>query len=157
MKLVITSGYFDPLHVGHLECLKMAKELGDKLVVIVNNNHQAVLKKGRAFMHDEDRAYIIRALECVDEVIISVDTDKSVCRSIEEVWHKNIGACDEIIFAKGGDRMSHEIPEATICKNLKIKIVDGLGAKIRSSSELTEAYSNLLKRQEFQSTVSEKG
>jgi cytidyltransferase-like protein len=146
MKLVITSGYFDPLHVGHLECLKLARQLGDRLVVIVNNDHQAALKKGRAFMHDEDRACIIQALECVDETFVSVDTDKSVCRSIEEVWHKNLSTCDEMIFAKGGDRMSYEIPEAITCKNLKIIIVDGLGAKIRSSSELTDAYRHLLKK-----------
>ena len=49
MKVVAVSGYFDPIHVGHLEYLRLSKKLGDKLVVIVNNNHQCVLKKGKPF------------------------------------------------------------------------------------------------------------
>jgi len=148
MKVVITSGYFDPVHVGHIECLELAKELGDKLIVIVNNDHQAHLKKGKAFMPVHDRAKIIQALSCVDEVFMSIDTDRSVCESIEAIWRQHTGNVKEIIFAKGGDRMSSEIPEATLCNNLRIKIVDGLGLKIRSSSDLTAAYTHLLKNPE---------
>ncbi|HIL98565.1 MAG TPA: cytidyltransferase [Pseudomonadales bacterium] len=144
MRIVITSGYFDPIHIGHLECLELAKELGDKLVVIVNNDHQAHLKKGKAFMSCHDRMKIVQALECVDETFLAVDTDRSVCLSIEAVWRMYSDA-QEVIFAKGGDRLSTEIPEATTCHSLKIKIVDGLGAKIRSSSDLTVAYGTLLK------------
>ena len=59
MKTVATSGYFDPLHVGHLECLELAKQLGDKLIVIVNSDLQAKLKKGKSFMNQEDRMKII--------------------------------------------------------------------------------------------------
>ena len=71
MKIVATSGYFDPLHVGHLECLKLARELGDKLIVIINNDLQAKLKKGKSFMSQEDRMKIVGALACVDEVLLS--------------------------------------------------------------------------------------
>jgi cytidyltransferase-like protein len=148
MKVIITSGYFDPVHVGHVECLELAKELGDKLIVIINNDHQAHLKKGRAFMPDHDRKKIIEAFSCVDEVFVSIDTDNSVCKSIEALWRQHTGLAEEIIFAKGGDRMSSEIPEATLCNNLHIKIVDGLGAKVRSSSDLTAAYTHLLKKPE---------
>tara|TARA_Y100000004_G_scaffold23450_1_gene23809 strand:+ start:501 stop:959 length:459 start_codon:yes stop_codon:yes gene_type:complete len=147
MKLVITSGYYDPLHVGHLECFEQARKLGDRLVVIVNNDHQASLKKGNRFMPQEDRVKIIKALSCVSEVFLSIDTDKSVCKSIEEIYHTRQGNCNEVIFAKGGDRFSTEIPEATTCETLGITMVDGLGAKIRSSSELTEAWRYNLSKQ----------
>ena len=81
MKRVAVSGYFDPIHIGHLEYLKLAKELGDKLVVIVNNNYQCALKKGKPFMDELDRVEIVRSLEMVDEVFLSIDKDKTVCAS----------------------------------------------------------------------------
>ena len=84
-KRVAVSGYFDPIHVGHLEYLKLTKELGDKLVVIVNNNHQCILKKGKPFMDEADRVEIVKALGIVDEVFLSIDQDKSVCASLERV------------------------------------------------------------------------
>ena len=129
MKIVATSGYFDPLHVGHLECFELAKKLGDKLIVIVNSDLQAKLKKGKSFMKEKDRIKIISALKCVDEVFLSIDKDQTQCESLKYLKPN--------IFAKGGDRMSNEIPELKICKELDIKIVDGLGKKIRSSSDLT--------------------
>jgi len=129
MRVVATSGYFDPLHVGHLECLEMAAELGDKLVVIVNSDLQAKLKKGESFMKEADRMKIVSALKCVDEVFLSIDKDKSQCESLRRI--------NPDIFAKGGDRTSDEIPESKVCKELNIDIVDGLGEKIRSSSDLT--------------------
>ena len=129
MKIVVTSGYFDPLHVGHLECLELAKQLGDKLIVIVNSDLQAKLKKGKSFMGEQDRMNIILALKCVDEVFLSIDKDETQCDSLKYL--------NPDIFAKGGDRMSSEIPESTLCQELGIKIVDGLGKKIRSSSDFT--------------------
>ena len=129
MKVVATSGYFDPLHVGHLECLEMAAELGEKLIVIVNSDLQAKLKKGESFMNQYDRMKIIASLKYVDEVFLSIDKDKSQCETLKYLKPN--------IFAKGGDRTNKEIPEAKICKELGIKIIDGLGKKIRSSSELT--------------------
>ena len=127
--IVATSGYFDPLHVGHLECLEMAKELGDRLIVIVNSDLQAKLKKGKSFMNENDRMKIVSALKCVDHVFLSIDKDKSQCETLRYIKPD--------IFAKGGDRMSDEIPESKVCKELGIDIVDGLGEKIRSSSDLT--------------------
>ena len=129
MKVIATSGYFDPLHVGHLECLELAKNLGDKLIVIVNNDIQAKLKKGKPFMPEQDRVKIVSALKCVDEVILSIDKDKTQCQTLKLLKPD--------IFAKGGDRTSDEIPESSICNQFNIKIVDGLGTKIRSSSDLT--------------------
>ena len=129
MKVVAISGYFDPIHVGHLEYINMAKKLGDKLVVIVNNNYQCELKKGKFFMDEKDRLTIISNLKNVDEVFLSIDDDKTVCASLEKIKPD--------IFANGGDRKNYEIPESVICKKYDIKIIDGLGEKIRSSSDLT--------------------
>ena len=129
MKVVAISGYFDPIHVGHLEYINMAKKLGDKLVVIVNNNYQCELKKGKPFMDEKDRVTIVSNLKNVDEVFLSVDKDKTVCASLEKIKPD--------IFANGGDRKNYEIPESVICKKYDIKIIDGLGEKIRSSSDLT--------------------
>jgi D-beta-D-heptose 7-phosphate kinase/D-beta-D-heptose 1-phosphate adenosyltransferase len=129
MKVVAVSGYFDPIHVGHLEYLKMAKSLGDKLVVIINSDYQAGLKKGKSFMPEQDRLEIVQALRCVDEVFLSIDKDKSVCKSLEYLKPD--------IFANGGDRSLEEIPETAVMKKYKIEMVDGLGEKIRSSSEIT--------------------
>lgn len=134
MKIVLTSGYFDPIHAGHIECLELAKKLGDKLVVIMNNDEQAILKKGKPFMPFDERVKIVRALRCVDETFASVDRDRSVCKSIRELGKRYKG--NKIIFAKGGDRSAGEIPEAKICQEDGIDIVDGLGKKIQSSSEL---------------------
>ena len=126
---VAVSGYFDPIHVGHLEYLRMAKELGDSLVVIVNNNFQCKLKKGKHFMDENDRVEIVKALRFVDEVFLSVDKDRTVCKSLEEIKPD--------VFANGGDRATSEVPETPVCKKFNIKMVDGLGDKIRSSSFLT--------------------
>ncbi len=144
MKLIITSGYYDPLHVGHLECFEEAKKLGDKLVVVVNNDYQAALKKGTSFMPHDDRVKLVQALECVDETFLALDTDKTVCESLEYVFRRYASGYSEVIFAKGGDRFNGEVPEATTCKTLGIKMVDGLGAKIRSSSEITSAHRKVL-------------
>jgi len=138
MKIVITSGYFDPIHDGHIECFYLAKELGDKLIVILNNDAQAVLKKGKPFMNQEVRGKIVLALKPVDEVFMSIDTNSGVCESIRAVFAKYNNKENEIIFAKGGDRWSGEIPEKKVCDELGIKIVDGLGAKVNSSKNYYE-------------------
>jgi len=127
--VVAVSGYFDPLHVGHIELFQLAKDLGSKLIVIVNNNHQAEMKKGSFFMDEKDRMEIVAALRYVDEVFLSIDKDNSVCKSLEFIKPS--------IFANGGDRSLDEIPETDVMKKYNIKMVDGLGKKIRSSSDLT--------------------
>ena len=129
MRTVAISGYFDPIHVGHLEYIIKAKKLGDKLIVIVNNNHQCVLKKGKPFMDENDRVTIVSSIKYVDEVFLSIDKDKTVCKSLEKIKPN--------IFANGGDRKNYEIPESVICNKYNIEIIDGLGEKIRSSSDLT--------------------
>ena len=128
-KTVAVSGYFDPIHVGHIEYLELAKNLGDKLIVIVNNDHQCRLKKGKSFMYEKDRLKIVESLRIVDEVFLSIDKDKTVCKSLEYIKPD--------IFANGGDRSLKEIPETKVMNKHNILMVDGLGEKIRSSSRLT--------------------
>ena len=127
--VVAVSGYFDPLNFWHVEFFQLAKDLGSKLIVIVNNNHQAEMKKGSFFMDEKDRMEIVAALRHVDEVFLSIDKDNSVCKSLEFIKPN--------IFANGGDRSLDEIPETAIMEKYNIKMVDGLGDKIRSSSDLT--------------------
>ena len=129
MKKIAISGYFDPIHVGHIEYINNAKKLGDWLVVIVNNNNQCALKKEKYFMDEKDRVLIVKNIKAVDEVFLSIDEDKTVCKSLKKV--------NPDVFANGGDRKNYEIPESKVCKENNIQIIDGLGDKIRSSSDLT--------------------
>ena len=129
MRKIAVSGYFDPIHVGHVEYINKAKKLGDWLIVIVNNNKQCALKKGKHFMDENDRVLIVKNIKAVDEVFLSIDDDKTVCKSLKEV--------NPDVFANGGDRKNYEIPESIVCKENNIEIIDGLGDKIRSSSDLT--------------------
>jgi len=126
---VAVSGYFNPLHVGHLEMMEKAKKLGNRLVVIINNDYQVKLKGSVPFLNQADRMKIISAIKWVDRVFLSIDRDPSVCKSLAKVKPD--------IFAQGGDRKSFgDVPEYGICQKLNIKMVDGLGRKIRASSSL---------------------
>lgn len=133
MVKVAVSGYFDPIHRGHIEYLKLAKELGDVLIVILNNDRQAELKKGKVFMPLEDRKAILEAIKFVDEVFVSVDDDLSVCKSLDIIKPD--------IFANGGDRKNEEIPEGEVCNQLGIRIIDRLGEKVQSSSKIIKSFS----------------
>lgn len=135
-KNVCVSGYFDCLHTGHLEMFQNARKLlqeDGKLIVIVNNDKQAHLKKGKEFMPFKERVEIIRSVRFVDIVVPSVDEDRTVCASIRKA-HEEYGVG---IFANGGDQSNQSIPEDVVCKELGIQLVDGLGDKIQSSSWLT--------------------
>ena len=139
--IVAVSGYFDPLHVGHLEYFKLAKQLGDKLYVIVNNDVQAVLKKQTSFMNENDRLEIIRSLSIVDNAILSIDQDKSVSKTLEKIYfehNKNY----ELFFSNGGDQNNETILESKICKKLGINLIEGMGEKIQSSSWLLKKKTN---------------
>jgi len=139
MKVVAISGGFDPLHIGHVEMMKEAKELGDKLVVIVNNDNWIKKKKGhQSFMPEQERKAIIEAIRYVDEVIITSHpenpTDMSVCAELEKLKPN--------IFANGGDRKpdGDPIPEVELCSRLGIELIYNVGhsGKIQSSSWLIQ-------------------
>lgn len=131
---VCVSGYFDPIHSGHIEYLTRAKEVAGEdgqLVVIVNSDHQAILKKGRSFMKEHERITIIEALRMVDEVHLSIDKDRTVCETLSEILPPVTH------FVNGGDQTNTSIPETAVCSRLGIVLIDGLGDKIQSSSWLT--------------------
>ncbi len=128
-KTVCVSGYFTILHVGHLRMFKAAKKLGDKLVVIVNNDEQLKAKKGSIIVTADARAELIRGFECVDEVVVALDKDSTVCYTLESIQPD--------IFANGGDRLPGNTPEALVCKenNIEMKFLIG-GDKVDSSTRL---------------------
>ncbi len=136
-KIVITSGYFNPLHIGHVSLIRKAKDLGDFLVVIVNNDEQVKIKGSVPFMPEQERIEIIKALRYADDVILAIDKDKTVAESLIAIAKKYPNA--ELFLAKGGDRNSGNIPENEIkaCKDFNITIINGVGGdKIQSSSWL---------------------
>ncbi|MEX0931757.1 MAG: adenylyltransferase/cytidyltransferase family protein [Candidatus Paceibacterota bacterium] len=127
----VISGYFNPLHVGHLDMIREAKALGERLVVIVNSDAQVTLKGSTPFMSEKERAEIVSAIQGVDEVVISIDTDRTVCKTLSQI--------NPHIFANGGDRTNiNEIPEAAICEEQEIQMAFNVGSrgKIQSSSWL---------------------
>ena len=136
MKIAIISGGFDPIHVGHIELMEKAKSIADSLVVIVNDDDFLTRKKGKPFMPLKERIQIVRSIKYVDMAIKSVDKDQTVCESL-----KGLASCktsnEKLLFCNGGDRTSGEnTPEHTLCLDLGIKTVYGLGDKIQSSSWL---------------------
>jgi len=134
-KLVIVSGYFNPLHKGHLELFRKAKEAGDLLCVIVNNDIQRELKGSQFFQDQDERVEIIRELTMVDMAWISIDKDKTQNETLKMLVNKFYGTM-KLAFANGGDQNNDNIPEAEICRQFGIELIDGLGDKIQSSSWL---------------------
>lgn len=134
-KAIIVSGYFNPIHKGHLEYFNNAKSMADALFVIVNSDLQRELKGSKEFQKQEERLFIVENIKAVDKAFISVDTDRTVCESIKKI-HKEFHLEYELGFANGGDQNNNSIPEAPTCKELKIQLIDGLGDKIQSSSWL---------------------
>ena len=133
MTTVAISGGFDPLHIGHIKLMKGARALGDRLVVILNNDNWLMKKKGFVFMPENERKTVLEAIRHVDQVVMTsheADTkDVSVCKEIETLRPD--------IFANGGDRKEDNIPECDLCGKLGIKMVFNVGGgKEQSSSEL---------------------
>lgn len=139
MKIIIESGFFNPLHGGHLDMIEAGAKLGDKLVVIVNNDQQQIMKKGKVILTAENRARLIGALRDVDEVMISVDEDPTVIKSLEQIALKYPN--DELVFANGGDRDSEKvIPETDVCRKYNIEMFFGAGiGKPDSSTRINQA------------------
>ena len=137
MRVVCVSGFFDPLHHGHVDYLKKAKALamqGDgegTLWVIVNSDEQAARKKGKAFMPAAERVKMVRALRCVDAAIVAPDKDDTVCEGIAAI-------CPDVFaigLDEGPDYMKEERDK---CRELGVQVVCPLGARVQSSSWLIE-------------------
>ena len=133
MKIVIESGFFNPLHGGHLDMIEAGKRMGDRLVVIVNNDRQQMLKKGKIILDETNRLRLIRALRDVDEALLSIAEDPSQIASLEKYALEHPD--DELIFANGGDRGSEkDIPEGEVCRKHNIAMVFGVGGAEKSDS-----------------------
>lgn len=139
--LVIVSGYFSPLHCGHLDYIEAGAELGDRLAVIVNNNDQQVLKKGKLILDEQDRLRIVEALRVVDEAMISIDDDGAVSASIEAIAKRHPD--HRIIFGNGGDRNpdADMPPEGEVCERYGIEMLFDVGGNTKrdSSSRINKA------------------
>ncbi len=145
MRIAITSMYANPLHPGHIECLELSKAMADELWVVINNDHQAKLKRGTESFQDEHyRCRVVAALKPVDRVVLATDTDGSVCQTLETLFTeaRQNPAVTDIFFTKGGDRFASEIPERAVCEAFNVTIIDGLGAKTHSSSSYVSRVAN---------------
>lgn len=133
MRVIIVSGYFNPLHGGHLDMIEAAARLGDKLIVIVNNDEQQFLKKGKIILDEKNRLRLMRALKGVDEVVLSIDNDPPVIDTLEMIARQHPG--DELIFANGGDRSSGKVvPETDVCRRYNIEMVFDAGGDVKTDS-----------------------
>jgi D-beta-D-heptose 7-phosphate kinase/D-beta-D-heptose 1-phosphate adenosyltransferase len=132
-KAIIVSGYFNPIHIGHIDYFKKAKMHADYLFVIVNNDFQRELKGSKEFMTENERLLIDEELSITDKVFLSIDKNRTVSNTIEMIYIKYSNEYD-IYFGNGGDQNNQSIPEIDVCKKLKVKLIDGLGDKIQSSS-----------------------
>ncbi|MDB5161604.1 MAG: glycerol-3-phosphate cytidylyltransferase [Candidatus Saccharibacteria bacterium] len=140
MKRVILSGYFNPLHGGHLDMIEAGSAMGDHLIVVVNNDMQQLLKKGKIILDQDNRTRLISALKGVDEVVLSIDDDPTQIRTLRSIAEKYPD--DELIFGNGGDRNSvEEIPEGEVAREKNIKLVFGVGGteKADSSTRINQA------------------
>lgn len=129
---VIVSGYFSPIHIGHLDMIESGAKLGDTLIVIVNNNAQQLIKKGKVIIDEDDRLRIVNALKTVDHAFIAVDEDRTVCASLALAAEKFTD--HRLIFANGGDREPGFVPEADVCAEYGIEMVFGLGGTEKADS-----------------------
>ena len=134
-KAIIVSGYFNPLHKGHLELFEKAKINGDELWVIVNSDYQRKLKGSKEFMEEDERLTIIKAIRLVNKALVSIDKDKTQRETLSYLAKKYISKYD-LFFANGGDQNNKSIPEVGVCKDIGIGLIEGLGNKIQSSSWL---------------------
>lgn len=129
---IIISGYFSPLHVGHLDMIEDGASRGDKLIVIVNNNAQQVLKKGKVIIDEADRLRIVNSLALVDDAFIAVDEDRTVCASLEACATRYPD--HHLVFANGGDRVPGFVPEQSTCDEHGIEMVFELGGATKADS-----------------------
>ena len=150
-KVMLVSGGFDPVHKGHLEMISEARDLADEVWVILNNDSWLRQKKGKHFMKESEREYIMSQIKGVTKTFIChprIATDKTVTDGIYsayQVWMRENGNAPgpgDMAFGNGGDRGKNNVPEEDYCNSMGIAMVWNLGEKVQSSSWLLEKYYN---------------
>ena len=176
-KVIIVSGGFDPVHIGHVRMFRQAAEIADtkaqvnqgRVIVALNSDEWLKRKKGKPFMPFEERKEILEAMDSVTEVISFDDADDTACGAINVVYEKyeylttSMFGDDMLCFANGGDRIVGGVPsaESSLCKELGIKMLWGIGGeKVQSSSDLIrnmdhKEYAYLIEKAENATPVGE--
>tara|TARA_R100001082_G_scaffold109810_1_gene87896 strand:+ start:178 stop:618 length:441 start_codon:yes stop_codon:yes gene_type:complete len=142
MRIGIVSGYFNPIHTGHLDYIEGAKKNCDLLYVVVNNDDQVAYKGSTKFMDEDSRVRIVGSLRCVDRAILSIDDNPTVVKSIAKIYNENRDDpfIDGFYFMNGGDRGGNNTPEANFCEKNGIGLIYNVGGKkTESSSNLIES------------------
>lgn len=137
--LTVVSGYFNPIHIGHIKLLEAAQDLGDELLVIVNNDKQQMLKKNKIIMAESERMEIVKAIRYANKVVLAVDSDPTISKTLEKISKENPNC--KIIFANGGDRESAKVvPETPVCEKYGIEMRFDVGGthKLNSSSNINK-------------------
>ncbi len=137
--ITVVSGYFNPIHIGHVRLLEAADALGDEVIVIVNNDRQQLLKKGKVIMAEEERLEVVRAIRYVDQAVLAIDDDPTIVRTLDQIARDNPDA--QITFANGGDRQSaDDVPETAVCQRygIEMKFAVGGNEKLNSSSNINK-------------------
>ena len=148
MRVVVISGFFNPLHIGHIDYISAARNLGDFLIVIVNSDEQVETKGSIPFMNEDDRLNIITNIKGVDRAVLAIDKDSSVCQTIREEFKRlqNDPFFEEMIFANGGVRKQGGVPEDILEEELGVRMFYNTGGdKVQSSSELIKKTEFFLK------------
>lgn len=142
-RIIFTAGGFDPIHIGHLDIIRRSRALDPEALLIVSiaQNRHLILKKGFYFMDQHERLSIVEQIKGVDQVIFHQGKDGSVITNLLQL--RGTYPDHEIIFTKGGDRHTGNIPETKVCQELGIEIIDGLGDKVQSSTDLLSRYYRL--------------
>ena len=122
-KAIIVSGYFNPIHKGHLEYFNNAKDQADKLFVIVNNDHQRALKGSKEFQDENERMIIASNIKAIDKAVLSIDTDRTVCETVKLIANEH-GEEFDLGFANGGDQNNDTIPERVIYEEMNLALID---------------------------------
>ena len=147
-QVILVSGGFDPVHKGHLEMIEAASELAEEVWVILNNDFWLRQKKGKSFMKESEREYIMSSIKGVTKTFVCrprTSTDQTVCEGIYDAinyYRRNYKGKLSMAFGNGGDRGQGNVPEEDYCDGYGIDMVWGLGDKVQSSSWLLEKYSN---------------
>ena len=137
--VIIVSGGFDPVHIGHMRMFREASNLGANVILGLNSDSWLMRKKGKPFMKWEERAEILESCKFVTQVLPMEDWDDTASDIIKQVAKLYQDQDMNIYFANGGDRGKGNVPEVDTCKDLGVVMLWGIGGgKIQSSSDLTK-------------------